>query len=399
MDLSWLRPLLGRPAPFITVHLDATRADAAGDEEVLGRWRSLRRELEKSGAGALVLDALEERIARPTGVAGPHGRVLVADAGEVLVDRVLKEPPPQSTAVCDAVPALMSAALAADQSTRFLLVEIDRQGADLTWSDGSGARTEEHEVVEGDHDVVHKVREGGGWSHRRLQTRAEDSWERNAATVAADLDRQVAERRPEIVLVTGDVRAVALLRDAVGQRLGEILVEVPGGSRADGVNKQAFATRIAQALETHRAHRRDATLERFRTEQGRGGAAVTELADVVAVLQRGQVAELVLHESLAATGSPLSERTLWVGPGPLEVATSQEDLAAIGITEGARQMPADVAVLRAAIGQEAGLTFAPDGAAELVDGVGAVLRWSDESTPSEAVPTQSADQPRLRRVV
>ena len=36
---------------------------------------------------------------------------------------------------------------------------------------------------------------------------------------------------------------------------------------------------------------------------------------------------------------------------------------------------------------------------DLVDGIGAVLRWSDGSTPSEAVPTQSADQARLRTVV
>lgn len=399
MDLSWLKPLLGRPAPFTTVHLDATRADAAGDDEVLGRWRSLRRDLQRAGAPEAVLDAIEERVARPAGVPGPHGRVIVADATEVLVDRVLKEPPAQSSATFGQVPDLVPAAKAADQSTRFLLVEVDRLGADLTWSDGSALRGGEREVVEGDHDVLHKAREGGGWSHRRLQTRAEDSWERNVATVAADLDRQVAERRPEIVLVTGDVRAVGLLREAVGRRAGELLVEVPGGARADGVNKQVFKARIAGALEEHRVHRRDAVLERFRTEQGRSGAAVTALDDVVAVLQRGQVSELVLEESYAAGLSALAERTLWVGPGPLELATSREDLATIGVAAGAREMPADVAVLRAAVGQEAGLTFAPDGVVELVDGIGAVLRWSDESTPSESVPTQSGDQQRLRHVV
>ncbi|HEY0216730.1 MAG TPA: hypothetical protein VGC57_10095, partial [Cellulomonas sp.] len=62
-------------------------------------------------------------------------------------------------------------------------------------------------------------------------------------------------------------------------------------------------------------------------------------------------------------------------------------------------MPADVALLRAALGQDAGLTIVPEGALELVDGVGATLRWSDDSTPSEAVPTQSQDQRRLHHVV
>jgi hypothetical protein len=163
------------------------------------------------------------------------------------VDRVLKEPPAQSTAVLDQVPVLLPAVRAADQATRFLLVEIDRQGADLTWSDGTGPRPAAKEVVEGGHDVLHKVREGGGWGERRVQTRAEDSWERNAGVVAADLEKQVAERCPEIVLVTGDVRAVGLLRDAVGAKVREVLVEVPGGSRADGVNQQAWSWWTAPA--------------------------------------------------------------------------------------------------------------------------------------------------------
>lgn len=400
MELHWLKPLLGRPAPFITVLIDATRADASGDEEVAGRWRSLRRDLERAGASTDVLDALEQEVTRPTGVAGPHGRVLVADSQEVVIDRVLREPPARSTAVLDDVPVLMPAVRVADQATRFLLVEVDRQGADLTWSDGSGMRSAERETVEGDHDVLRKVKEtGDGWASRRVQMRAEDSWERNAETVAADLDRQVVARKPEIVLVTGDVRAVSLLCHAVGQRTKDLIVEVPGGSRADGVNQEVFRARVAEALEQFRQRRREGVLEAFRSEQGRGGAAVTSIPDLVTVLQRGQARELVLHEDVTLPGSPLSEHHLWVGPEPLQIATSESDLQGIGVTEGARRMPADVALVRAALGQDAGLTIAPDGQVELVDGVGAVLRWNDDSTPSEAVPTTSEDQARLHRVV
>jgi hypothetical protein len=239
VELHWLKPLLGRPAPFVTVHLDATRADASGDEEVAGRWRSLRRDLERAGAAAGVLDEIEQVVTRPTGVTTPHGRVVIADSRGVVVDRVLKSPPAQSSAVLDDVPVLLPAVRAADEATRFLLVEVDRQGADLTWSDGSGVRGSSKETVEGDHDVLHKVKEGGGaWAHKRVQVRAEDSWERNAETVAADLDKQVVEKKPEIVLVTGDVRAVSLLCHAVAPRTRELVVEVQGGSRADGVNQQ-----------------------------------------------------------------------------------------------------------------------------------------------------------------
>jgi hypothetical protein len=253
--------------------------------------------------------------------------------------------------------------------------------------------------VDGGHDVLHKVREGGGWGERRVQTRAEDSWERNASVVATDLDKQVTEKCPEVVLVTGDVRAVGLLREAVGPKVRELLVEVPGGSRADGVNQQAFKAKVGEALDAHRARRCEAVLDRYRSEQGRGGAAVTALEDVVAVLQRGQVAELLLADAATLPDSALHGRTLWVGPEPLQVAVTEADLAALGVVGAGRAMPADVALLRAALGQDAGLTIAPDDAVELVDGVGAVLRWSDGSTPSEAVPSQSQDQRRLHRVV
>ncbi|QCB94039.1 Vms1/Ankzf1 family peptidyl-tRNA hydrolase [Cellulomonas shaoxiangyii] len=398
MDLHWLKPLLGRSAPFTTVYLDATHDDATGAADVQSRWKVLRRQLEHDGSPTQVLALLDELVARPTHAVGPHGRVLVADAREVLVDRLLTEPPAQSTAACGPVPLLLPAARAADEATRFLLVELNRQGADLTWTDGAGPLGVDSEAVEGDHDEMHKV-QGGGWAHRRWQQRVQDSWERNVDVVAADLDRQVTERKPELVVLTGDVRAVALLKDAVGQEVREVLVEVPGGSRAEGVNEAAFHERLDAVLTEYRARRREAVLDRFRQEQGREEEAVTSLADVVAVLQRGQVSELVLGEPPAGSPGRLADRQLWVGDGPLELTLGKDDLATIGVADGARQMPADVALVRAAVGQDAGLTFADEGAVDLVDGVGALLRWSDESTPRESVLSQSADSGRIHNVI
>lgn len=398
MELTWLKPLLDRPAPFTTVQLDATRADAAGTEEVLGRWRTLRRDLERQGAGQQVLDDLEDHIGRPTGVAGPHGRVLIADAEGVQVDRLLTAPPARSTAIFGPVPALLTVARVADESVSFVLVEVDRNGADLTWSQGTDLRGGRREVVEGGHDVVHKIREGGGWKHRRLQMRAEDSWERNADVVAADLDRQVAHRSPELVLVTGDVRSLALLTAAVGPRVRALMVEVPGGSRAEGVNEDAFVAQVREALGAYRMRRRERVLDRYRTGQGRRDAAVAGLADVVTVLRRGQVSELVLSESLSDAAAPLAERELWVGPDPLQIGLSRDELDALGVAEGAWTLRADVALLRAAIGQDAGVTFADEAVVDLVDSVGAVLRWHDGATPSDDVLSQSADAVRVRHL-
>jgi len=232
-----------------------------------------------------------------------------------------------------------------------------------------------------------------------MQTRAEDSWERNAAVVAADLDRHVAAHEPELVLVTGDVRAVALVCDGVGQRVRELLVEVPGGSRSGAVNEEAFAQRVRATLDDFQVRRRERVLRVFRQERGRDEGAVTELGDVIEVLRRGQVRDLVLAEPPLGQDSALAHRTMWVGPDPLQVGLDRGDLESIGVTDGARELPAEVALVRAAIGQDAGVTFAVDGSVDLIDGVGAVLRWSDPGTPSESLVSQSGDQARLREVV
>ena len=399
MKLPWLKPLLGRTGPFTTVYLDATRSVAAGDSEASDRWKVLRRELEHLRAPARVLDELGELVARPTRVEGPHGRVLIADAVSVRVDRVLAEPPARSVAHLGDVPSLMPAVRAADQSVDHLVVVVDRHGADLLFSDQSGRLAGgERAVVEGGHDAVDKAREGG-IPDRRKQTRAQDSWERNAAAVAAELDRRVLVRDLELIVVTGDVRAVALVRDAVGPRVRELMVEVPGAARSTGATEGPFAHKVAGALEQFRVRRREEVLDDFRQEQGRDEGAVTELGDVLEVLRRGQVRELVLAEPPAGQASELDGRTVWVGTDPLQIAIDRSDLEAIGAADGARELPAEIGLVRAAVGQDAGVTFAIDGSVELIDGVGAVLRWTDQGTPSESLPSQSADRSRLREVI
>ena len=394
MDLHWLKPLLGRPAPFTTVYLDASPSQLSAEAEAADRWKAVRRGLERDGAPAAVLDEIGERLALPDGRRTPHGRVLVADAYGVVVDRLLSAPPAQSEGLFGPAPALLQAIHAADETVDLLVVAVDRNGADL-----QRVQAGEHdarpttEVVEGGHDEVHKTR--GGGLDRRSQTRAEDSWQRNAEVVASALDRRVAEDPPDLLVLTGDVRAVALVREAVGQPVRDLLVEVPGGGRGEGVHEEAFHPKKVEAVDAFRARRRAATLARFNQALGQGSAAVTALDAVVEVLRRGQVAELVLGEGSAA----LSGRTLWVGSDPLQLATSAGDLAAMGVTSDARPMAADVALLRAALGQDAGVTFARDGEADVVEGVGALLRWADGSTPSGGLLSQSADTARLRTLV
>ncbi|WP_129336732.1 Vms1/Ankzf1 family peptidyl-tRNA hydrolase [Cellulomonas endophytica] len=398
MKLDWLKPLVRRPGPFVTVHIDATRADTRADREMRDRWQGLRRDLLEQGCDETVLANLDDRVAEATGVGGRHGRILVATTEGVLLDRVLPVPPARDEAVCASEPALLGAARAGEEEVPHLLVEVDRSGANLTWSYGTGVPGQDVETtVEGGHDELRKV-PTGGWSQRRFQSRAEDSWERNAAAVAAEIDRIAGEKHPEAVLVTGDVRAVALVREAVNPTHKELLVELSGGSRAEGVKTDVFESRVKEALDVVRARRREAVLDVFRQERGRAGAAVTGLADVVDALRRAQVRELVLDEATTLPGSPLADRRLHVGPDPLQLGLSADDLASLGVQDGeGDELRADIALVDAAVGSDAGITFAETGSVELVDGVGAILRYEDASTPDESLLTMGGDTHRQGR--
>ncbi|MFI2104880.1 hypothetical protein ACH436_16395 [Isoptericola sp. NPDC019693] len=409
MKIDWLKPLVGRPGPFATVYLDATPSAEAGDRDVANRWRAVRRSLERQAAPAGVLDALEAAALRPTRAAGAHGRVLIGSDAGVAVDRVLRNPPAVATGAWLPVPVLLQAAQATDEAVDALCVAVDRSGADFWPCDAGGRPGGARETFEGPNDEVSKT-SSTGTKRAIIESRAEDSWKRNAAAVATEIDRRVAEGNPEVVLLTGDVRAVNLVRGELGQEAARRTVEVAGGGRGPGVRADTFEAGVEDALDSFRERRRELVLAEYRQDQGREEGAVSSVDDVVAVLARGQVKALVLAEqiaidsasALAATAGGaggadglLGGRTLWIGPDPMHIATSRADLVDLGVTDGLEELPATSALLRAAIAQDAELTFAPEGSVDLMDGVGATLRWHDDGTPKEVAATMSGDGERF----
>ena len=95
-------------------------------------------------------------------------------------------------------------------------------------------------------------------------------------------------------------------------------------------------------------------------------------------------------------GIDYGARDLSVGPEPLQLATTLAGLDGLGLAGSPRRMRAPAALVRAALAQDAGVTVAEEGEVSLTDGVGALLRWSDDSTPGGTLLSQSADKGRLR---
>src|SRR5690625_8049874 len=110
----------------------------------------------------------------------------------------------------------------------------------------------------------------------------------------------------------------------------------------------------------------------------------------MAALQRGQDAELLLTEEAASLPSELARHQVWVGDSAMQLARSRQDLADAGDDEP-RELTADLALGAAGAQQRAGYTIVDPAQISLPDGVGALLRWRDDSTPGQNVYSLSGD--------
>jgi len=354
LKLDWLKDLALDQGPHVSVYTDATRDRSTGAPEP-------------------ALAALDAVATEPTGVGGPVGRVMLATADGLQLDLVLPTPPAEE-ATTGPVPHLMPLVRALADDVRYVLVELDRAGADITVTSTTGVRAYDVHSVEGGHDLLHKG-SGDNRAEHRYQRSVQDSWDHNAAAVAADLADLVRREHPDVVLLTGDAKAAAALRDKAPVALKNLLTDVKGGGRAAGTHEQAFTSAVDATLTAVADARRQAVVDEFAQERGRHGRAVEGLGPVVSALRKGQVRTLLLIDD------PTSPETLWTGAGALEIATTTIDLHAIGIQDPV-QVRADAALVRAVVASDAEIEVVPRPEEEgeepllsLTDGLGALLRY------------------------
>ncbi|HLR93714.1 MAG TPA: Vms1/Ankzf1 family peptidyl-tRNA hydrolase [Jiangellaceae bacterium] len=365
MQLSSFQPLAYAAAPVLSAHIDVTRTSANAANEVELRWKSLREQFAQDGAPDAIVGDIEERVLAPTHAPGNQGRTVFANHDGVLLDRVFPLRPMRDIAHVGIAPHLLPMLRAQSLAVPYLLVRLDRAGADITVVDSSGAHVSERQV-EGGHDVLHKV-PGGGWSQRRYQSRVEDSWERNAATVAVDLDKVVSRHCPSVVLLAGDVRAAAELHQHAGKRTRELLVDLETGGRESGISEEALNTAVENALAAKRQQVMGEVLARFEQEAGRDGAAADGLTAVVDALRGGQADTLLLQDDYSSTA------TLWGSDNPLVLGTTADEVRALGGTNPTQDR-ADALLLRALIAQDGGFELVE--VDKVSDGVGALLRFN-----------------------
>ncbi|ARJ06193.1 hypothetical protein GCM10010988_13900 [Cnuibacter physcomitrellae] len=362
------------------------------------RTEALRRRavvdgVRQAGAPEADVAAVEALLAEPTHLPSPTTLFALVREGQVVVRQVVEEAAVRPDVhtygpVPDLVPLLAHLAHAAT----YVLVEAERGTASVTLRRLGDAAPEQSETIEGRQEDLTKVR-AGGWSEIDYQHRTEEIWKQNETEVASFVDRLVLDRRPDLVIVSGDVRARELLVDALSKESRALLTQIDENAGAPGASQQTLAAGVARAVAALAESRRASALERLRQFDGEAdGRAAVGLGATVSALQQAQV------ETLLVDSRVLEGRTvLALGEAPW-VATASDALSegVEPVTVGAAQ-----ALLRAALMTDAEVVFADvpvtsdevleigtnpetDPAADPLpahaDGVAAVLRWSSEPT-------------------
>lgn len=370
MRLTDLRPLYQHPGPWASAY-----ADVGGDAEdarqaIPLRARSAREQLLEQGADQATADAVHDAIAELRGSPGRRGVAVFAAGGRVVHSELLSEPPAATRADWAPEPHVMPLLVQRGEQIPHLLVAVDRTGADFTvWSADPGSREapQDAEELQGRTDPIRKGN-FGGWSQPRYQRRAENTWDRNAREVAAEAAALAERFAVEAILVAGDVRAVALLREHLPVRWQGCVTELDTGGRADGTSPAHLEAARRAAIAERAARQRAASAERFTQEVGRHRLAVEGVGPVVNALSEGKVLTVLLEDR------PESEARLWVGPEPHQLALFVEDARLLG-AEQPVQDRADAAIARALVGTAGDLVaLQPEDGAKPADGIGALLR-------------------------
>jgi hypothetical protein len=359
--------LYDHTGPFATVYVDATRSTEAGGREVELRLRAHAETLHAKGADADTVAAVRGAAVADIGASGPHGLALVAAHGALLLTAPLPQPPVRAFAEWAPLPDVAPLLAQSRPRIAHVVVIVDHHGASITSVTGAEAgagRLPPAETVEGSAQYPMHLTSRDEWDERHVQNRTQDAWAANAREVADAVRKRLADIGAELVVVAGDPRSVGLLRDELSLPPGVELADIGSASRAPGAD--GITAQVDDAVHAHAIRARHGILEHLRQNLGRGQYAVAGVGPVIEALRQGQADTVVLSDD------PSSTFRAWIGPRPLDLAGTRDEL--VGVTEP-QQVRLDAALVRAVAGSGASLLVTPNAHQYLRDGIAALLRY------------------------
>jgi hypothetical protein len=360
MQLGFLRPLYAGEGNCASIYLDASpTADDTADLLAL-RWRAARDKLAEQGADATTLDALDEVVIGPA--RQEPGLAAFARSGEVMFTARLSHPPRREISRYARLPHVMPLLAQYPPQVTQLRVEADRTGGEIMAVRAADATAKER--IEGVGWPVHKS-SVGGWSQARYQRSAEEAWEENAKQLAAAVTAEARRAEAELIVVSGDIRARALLLEHLAKPLrdGAVIVD-----REVSVDSELMAEAAEQAVRARTEQEARRRLESFRSQLAHG-TATEGLTETMAALGDGLASEVLIADD------PTSTASAWIGPEPEDLAASEAELRERGVDQVATDR-ADAAIVRAVACTGAELWFVPEGEPPPRAGIGALLRYT-----------------------
>lgn len=276
-----LRGLVERDGPFLTAIIP-TRSDLTGAAE---RLRVQTRNALRDAPSEWDAD-VEAMASEVAALAHGDGAALIAirpkggpSFYEFIADAVHR---PSMSA--GSLPRLAPLIEARQRTIPHVVVETDLSGADIAAFDGGAVVA--HEQVSGETDVIHRGHPGG-WSQRRFQQRAENTWDENARDVAVTVESIVRDVAARVVFVTGPTRAKSMLVTLLEER--NVPVHAIDAGDADGIADE-IVRQVADVHATDTKAVLDEANERFdhRADSAR---------HVESALAEGRVDTLLVHDA------------------------------------------------------------------------------------------------------
>ncbi len=329
-----LRPLVDADGPFLSIIIPAPSASADAAHRFDTECRNVLKQISSAWSDDEIAD-LEAMIRSLPHDAGDAVLVVHAAGGPTHVE-FIENGVDQGRLDEGPLPRLAPLIEARQRTIAHVMVDADLSGADITAFDGGTVIATEG--VDGETEYIHRGHPGG-WSQRRFQQRAENTWEENAndvADAAATLAKQTDSR---LIVVVGPTRAQSMVVDSLSERVQIPVEKVQAGDPDAAAAEITRLTADIAATDTKRL------LEQVREGVGTGRSS-TSSKQLFEALETGRVETLLVHD---------------------------DDDADMSATAGADGRLVDQAIA-AALRTDAAIHVVPK-VALLDDGVAAILRW------------------------
>jgi Bacterial archaeo-eukaryotic release factor family 2 len=358
MKSERLAPMYADPGPFASAYLEVSRDQEQGNRVVELAVRAVGHDLAEQGAPPVVLEALGERLGQSTGQPAPISRCVVATERGILFDELTRSHHAQPVASWSPLPDVAAWLRDASRQVPFVLALVDHEGGDVTTYSADDMGPERGASVGEPSKYEHKVR-GGGWSHLKWQRSAETVWARNAAEVAAEIERQVRTGL-DVVILAGDERSRGLVTEQLSDTTSAQLRILDRAGRPVDGGDDALAADVESVLRDVVVARQLRVVHELKERMGRGESVALGVRDVADAFVRGQVDRLMLDPD------PAADFTLRPADHPG---------LALGASPPTEELRADQALIAAACLTDADITIAT---APTMGGapVAALLRWN-----------------------